>query len=334
LTEFLYSGEQFDSKIGQQYLRARYYDPATGRFNRLDPFFGNLFDPQSLHNYLYCHADPITFTDPSGEFVTILLTAMAIGAFFGTIYGIESANSNPLIRTNLEYFQHVVGYTILGASGAGAGVGLAVAAVYFTIPFLVVAAGGYVLGALLFDVLYVYNHFSTTANEDVLGLILLSRWAVGTCPIFAPTNWIQYGLGFSTFNCNNINHMSSTVFGYEKIQNKMDIIRNRIGTAKGSKDNINDIALNPGDGSTLQWILNEVNLKAEVIDDNGTIRWTIEDTVDSKSFDDAMKNGHLAKSHDAGTNGIVIFEVLAGIYGDLAMRSSYKFEVTYDEYKW
>jgi uncharacterized protein RhaS with RHS repeats len=30
LTEFLYSGEQFDSKIGQQYLRARYYDPATG----------------------------------------------------------------------------------------------------------------------------------------------------------------------------------------------------------------------------------------------------------------------------------------------------------------
>jgi RHS repeat-associated protein len=66
LTEFLYSGEQFDSKIGQQYLRARYYDPATGRFNRLDPFFGNLDDPQSLHKYLYCHADPITMIDPSG----------------------------------------------------------------------------------------------------------------------------------------------------------------------------------------------------------------------------------------------------------------------------
>ncbi|MDR2439656.1 MAG: hypothetical protein LBE12_09855, partial [Planctomycetaceae bacterium] len=51
LTEFLYSGEQFDSKIGQQYLLARYYDPATGRFNRLDPFFGNLNDPLSLHKY-------------------------------------------------------------------------------------------------------------------------------------------------------------------------------------------------------------------------------------------------------------------------------------------
>jgi RHS repeat-associated protein len=66
LTEFLYSGEQFDAKIGQQYLRQRYYDPATGRFNRLDSFFGNLTDPQSLHKYLYTHADPVNGIDPSG----------------------------------------------------------------------------------------------------------------------------------------------------------------------------------------------------------------------------------------------------------------------------
>ncbi|MDR2762300.1 MAG: RHS repeat-associated core domain-containing protein, partial [Planctomycetaceae bacterium] len=66
LTEFLYSGEQFDSKIGQQYLRQRYYDPSTGRFNRLDPFFGNLNDPLSLHKYLYIHSDPINGIDPTG----------------------------------------------------------------------------------------------------------------------------------------------------------------------------------------------------------------------------------------------------------------------------
>jgi RHS repeat-associated protein len=62
----LYSGEQFDSKIGQQYLRQRYYDPATGRFNRLDPFFGNLDAPQSLHKYTYAHNNPIIFSDPTG----------------------------------------------------------------------------------------------------------------------------------------------------------------------------------------------------------------------------------------------------------------------------
>jgi RHS repeat-associated protein len=68
LTEFLYSSEQFDSKINQQYLRARYYNPTIGTFNRLDPFFGNLTDPLSLHNYLYVHSDPVNNYDPSGEF--------------------------------------------------------------------------------------------------------------------------------------------------------------------------------------------------------------------------------------------------------------------------
>jgi RHS repeat-associated protein len=89
LTEFLYSGEQFDSKIGQQYLRARYYDPATGRFNRLDPFFGNLEDPQSLHKYLYAHADPINGIDPSGNMSMSCAIAIniAIGIGVGSSAG-------------------------------------------------------------------------------------------------------------------------------------------------------------------------------------------------------------------------------------------------------
>ncbi|MCY2989032.1 MAG: RHS repeat-associated core domain-containing protein, partial [Planctomycetota bacterium] len=67
LTTFLYSGEQFDQRLQMQYLRARYYDAATGRFNRLDPFFGNIQDPQSLHKYLFTPDDPINFSDPSGR---------------------------------------------------------------------------------------------------------------------------------------------------------------------------------------------------------------------------------------------------------------------------
>jgi RHS repeat-associated protein len=79
LTEFLYSGEQFDSKIGQQYLRQRYYDPVTGRFNRIDPFFGNLDDPQSLHKYLYTHVDPVNGIDPSGMSVVVSISVGNIG---------------------------------------------------------------------------------------------------------------------------------------------------------------------------------------------------------------------------------------------------------------
>ena len=67
LTSILYSGQQTD-QTGMQYLRARYYDPSTGRFNRLDPFAGNNNDPQSLHKYTYAHNNPVMGSDPTGLF--------------------------------------------------------------------------------------------------------------------------------------------------------------------------------------------------------------------------------------------------------------------------
>jgi RHS repeat-associated protein len=66
-SQLMYSSETFDRLTGQQYLRARYYDPAAGRFNRLDPFAGNAQDPQSLHKYAYAHGDPINGMDPTGR---------------------------------------------------------------------------------------------------------------------------------------------------------------------------------------------------------------------------------------------------------------------------
>ena len=54
--------------VVRPYQGARWYDASTGRFNRLDPFFGNLQDPQSLHKYTYVHGDPIHGIDPSGLF--------------------------------------------------------------------------------------------------------------------------------------------------------------------------------------------------------------------------------------------------------------------------
>lgn len=69
-TSYLYSGEQTDlaAKTKQQYLRARYYDPTNGRFNRLDPHPGTKSDPVSLHKYLYASGSPINLLDPSGLF--------------------------------------------------------------------------------------------------------------------------------------------------------------------------------------------------------------------------------------------------------------------------
>ncbi len=66
-TSLLYSGERFDPALQQYYLRARHYNQANGQFTSLDPYSGNPHDPQSLHKYAYCHADPVNGIDPSGE---------------------------------------------------------------------------------------------------------------------------------------------------------------------------------------------------------------------------------------------------------------------------
>ena len=48
------------------YLRARYMNPATGRFLSTDQAFGEIDDPASLHKYLYTAANPVDQMDPSG----------------------------------------------------------------------------------------------------------------------------------------------------------------------------------------------------------------------------------------------------------------------------
>jgi len=54
-----YTGEWFDAGVGLTYLRARWYDGATGRFTQIDPLFA--FTP-----YLYANNNPVKFVDPSG----------------------------------------------------------------------------------------------------------------------------------------------------------------------------------------------------------------------------------------------------------------------------
>ena len=70
-TVYLYTGEQFDPHLGFYYLRARYLNTGTGRFWTRDSWEGNQSDPISLHKYLYCHADPVNGTDPSGLFLLV-----------------------------------------------------------------------------------------------------------------------------------------------------------------------------------------------------------------------------------------------------------------------
>ena len=50
------------------FLRARYYDPETGRFLSQDPFFAMAGLPQSLNRYVYGLNNPVLLIDPYGLF--------------------------------------------------------------------------------------------------------------------------------------------------------------------------------------------------------------------------------------------------------------------------
>ena len=66
-TSLLYRGEYFDTALGQYVLRARYYDPTSGRFWSFDSYEGNTADPLSLHKYLYANGNPVYYLDPTGR---------------------------------------------------------------------------------------------------------------------------------------------------------------------------------------------------------------------------------------------------------------------------
>ena len=75
---YLYSGERFDSNLNLYHLRARYYNMLTGRFMTMDPGVSktccgshsrpeNIFDPGSLHKYVYTKNNPVNGIDPAGR---------------------------------------------------------------------------------------------------------------------------------------------------------------------------------------------------------------------------------------------------------------------------
>lgn len=67
-TPYLFTGRELDRETGLYYYRARFYDPATGRFCQQDPYAGKLSSPITTTNrYAYTGNQPINRIDPSGQ---------------------------------------------------------------------------------------------------------------------------------------------------------------------------------------------------------------------------------------------------------------------------
>jgi RHS repeat-associated protein len=100
-----FTGQERDGESYLDFFQARYFSPIQGRFTSPDP--GNAgadpSDPQSWNGYAYVSNNPLTFTDPSGQ--------------FGEATGVGAAACGPLcagIGAAVD-----IGIALLGILGGG-----------------------------------------------------------------------------------------------------------------------------------------------------------------------------------------------------------------------
>ena len=67
INEVTFTGSVRDLGSGLQYMNARYYDPATGRFVSQDTYTGTPYAPWTQHLYSYCGNNPVNMVDPTGH---------------------------------------------------------------------------------------------------------------------------------------------------------------------------------------------------------------------------------------------------------------------------
>jgi len=80
-----YDGQMTDTTSGLIYLRARYYNPASGQFTTADPAVSLTQTP-----YAYADDNPLNRDDPTGQFLGL----SALGAAIGGIAGIVTSDAS------------------------------------------------------------------------------------------------------------------------------------------------------------------------------------------------------------------------------------------------
>jgi RHS repeat-associated protein len=138
---------------GNLSMRNRVYSPVLRRFISEDFYPGELATPNSLNRYAYANGDPLSFEDPDGEFINVL-----IGAVAGAIGGVAVQAVSDLIRGKKpnwrDYVSAAAGGAITGALiGSGFGAVAAGAAGGLTQNFLDQSLNGALTGERDFDFL-------------------------------------------------------------------------------------------------------------------------------------------------------------------------------------
>ena len=142
-----FTGHEHLTIYGVINMNGRMYDPTVGRFLAPDNFVQMPDFSQSFNRYSYCLNNPLKYTDPSGEFLHLV-----VGALMGGMFNII------MNGTNIHNFWQGLGYFGIGAAagaisaGIASGVNVAMTGGTFTSGFVGTATGisstGFISGAL------------------------------------------------------------------------------------------------------------------------------------------------------------------------------------------
>jgi len=86
---YRFAGEYFESAGELAHHRARWMNPNIGRFLSVDPETGLSRSPLSHHRYLYAHASPVSWVDPTGRFASVAELSL-VAAFRAELVGIQA----------------------------------------------------------------------------------------------------------------------------------------------------------------------------------------------------------------------------------------------------
>ncbi|MDH2415273.1 DUF6531 domain-containing protein [Nocardioides sp. CER19] len=109
-----FASEYLDASTGLYHLRARDYDPTTGRFTSLDPVAQDITDPY-VSDYVYANNQPTVLTDPSGQCPMCVMALIGAATDLGIQVAINISNGcDPFHDIN---WSSVAASALLGAVG-------------------------------------------------------------------------------------------------------------------------------------------------------------------------------------------------------------------------
>jgi RHS repeat-associated protein len=105
-----YTGHSYDNVLDIYFAHSRFYDPDTRAWMSKDRARdGNNW-------YRYVNDNPTSYSDPTGEFLDILIGA-AVGAAGGALFGIAVQAVSDIVSGNAPQLENYIGAAVGGAAG-------------------------------------------------------------------------------------------------------------------------------------------------------------------------------------------------------------------------